>query len=196
MFGYIHQIVVNQFQLDINSDHGFRHWEKIEKIGIYLAKHTKADITVIKLFALLHDSKRENEFDDPLHGIRAAQFVEELFKKRLLPLTQFQLTQLIYACKFHSDSLAKSEDMTVQICWDSDRLDLWRIGITPNPLYLYTDTAKKAKTILWAKNLKINHSQKIKEYIKEEFERRQRQFTWMPGDLILIRRGKKRLIKQ
>ena len=68
MFENIYQIVVKQFQLDTNSDHDFRHWKKVEKIGLYLAKNTKADITVIKLFALLHDSKRENEFDDPLHG--------------------------------------------------------------------------------------------------------------------------------
>lgn len=31
----------------------------------------------------------------------------------------------------------------VQICWDSERLDLGRIGIQPDAKYLFTDYAKK-----------------------------------------------------
>ena len=29
-----------------------------------------------------------------------------------------------------------SEDATIQTCWDSDRLDLGRVGIFPSPKYL------------------------------------------------------------
>ena len=50
-------------------------------------------------------------------------------------------------------TLAHSNDITIQSCWDSDRLDLWRAGIEPDPKYLYTETAKELKTISWAKSL-------------------------------------------
>ena len=41
-------------------------------------------------------------------------------------------------------------DITVQTCFDSDRLDLGRVGITPDPRYLCTDAAKRPDTIRWA----------------------------------------------
>ncbi len=41
-------------------------------------------------------------------------------------------------------------DITVQTCWDADRLDLGRVGITPNPRWLCTACAKDPATILWA----------------------------------------------
>ena len=35
-------------------------------------------------------------------------------------------------------------DITVQTCWDADRLDLGRVGIRPHPKYLCTAVAKGA----------------------------------------------------
>ena len=32
-------------------------------------------------------------------------------------------------------------------CWDPDRLDLGRVGITPNPRYLCTDAAKNEQNL-------------------------------------------------
>jgi hypothetical protein len=34
-------------------------------------------------------------------------------------------------------------DITVQTCWDADRLDLPRVGIQPLPQFLCTEAAKK-----------------------------------------------------
>lgn len=40
--------------------------------------------------------------------------------------------------------------MTIQTCWDSDRLDLGRVGITPHPSKLCTEVVKTKKMIQWA----------------------------------------------
>jgi len=40
-----------------------------------------------------------------------------------------------------------------------------------------------------AKNLIIKPSRTIKEYSKEEFEERRRKYSWLPGDLILVKKG-------
>lgn len=140
------EIVKSQFKLDINGDHGISHWERVEKIGLYLAKETKADTEVVKLFALLHDSKREDEDKDPEHGFRAAKFAQELYQQKKLQISRHQLRLLITACTKHSNPYAKSGSITVQTCWDSDRLDLWRLGITPDDNFLYTEYAKKNKS--------------------------------------------------
>ena len=44
----------------------------------------------------------------------------------------------------------KLSDVTIQICWDADRLDLGRVGITPHPSRLCTAAAKRLETITWA----------------------------------------------
>ena len=51
---------------------------------------------------------------------------------------------LVEACAGHSDGFTKA-DITVQTCWDADRLDLGRVGIEPHPKYLCTEVAREAK---------------------------------------------------
>jgi uncharacterized protein len=41
-------------------------------------------------------------------------------------------------------------DVTIQTCWDADRLDLGRVGIYPDPKRLCTEVAKRSETIEWA----------------------------------------------
>ena len=117
------------------------------EIGNYLAKQTKADIEVVNLFAYLHDAKRENEDDDLEHAKRAGIFVKELYNKKLFCVSKGQLDKLSFACEHHSNSNVKSDDITVQTCWDADRLDLYRIGIIPDKLFLNTDFAKQDSVI-------------------------------------------------
>jgi len=38
-------------------------------------------------------------------------------------------------------------DSTVLTCWDADRLDLGRVGITPKAIYLCTDAAQTAESM-------------------------------------------------
>ena len=91
----IFEIITKQFKLRSDSVHGIRHWQRVEKLGLMLSEKTGADKYVIKLFAYLHDSKRENEFVDPGHGARAADFVSELYNAGRIDASEKQLEQLL-----------------------------------------------------------------------------------------------------
>lgn len=148
--------ILQQYRLDPLGVHGRRHWERVEKIGILLADTTRADLKVVSLFAYLHDARRENELVDPDHGRKAAEYAAELYDKKLLDITPAQFEQLRYACRHHSDVRRDViRDMTVWTCWDSDRLDFWRITIKPDPAHLYTPAAKVQDTIEYARQLSL-----------------------------------------
>lgn len=126
--------------------HGRDHWEKVEFNALALAKATPGcDADIAQLFAILHDSKRVNEDDDPEHGHRAAEYVGELYKKGDLDfLGEDRVRLLQHACRLHNDGQT-SDDPTVGVCWDADRLDLTRVGIMPDDKYLSTKTGKEMK---------------------------------------------------
>ena len=42
-----------------NSVHGPRHWRRVERNGLLLATRSGANIAVVRLFALFHDSRRQ-----------------------------------------------------------------------------------------------------------------------------------------
>lgn len=136
------KIITSQFRPRLNSIHGISHWRRVKTIGDRLSIYTKADITVIALFAFLHDSRRFSEGEDIGHGERASLYCSELYMQGKLNISEKQLSQLYNACKFHSDRHAKTDDVTIATCWDADRLDLVRLGITPDPMFLYTDAGK------------------------------------------------------
>ena len=121
--------------------HGELHWRTVGANGLWLAEPLdSADTLVIFLFALLHDSMRVNDSIDPEHGPRAAAFAVELHAEGLLGTTPAQLETLRYACFEHTNGLV-SDDPTIGVCWDADRLDLPRVGITPDPARFSTERA-------------------------------------------------------
>ncbi len=134
--------IKSQFRLNTESIHGINHWIRVETIGLFLAKETGADPTVISHFAYLHDSQRINNGIDTKHGNRAAEYTKNLLFQGCITLTKSQTTNLLIACKNHSERDAIPRNITIATCWDADRLDLWRLGIEPNPHYLYTEFAK------------------------------------------------------
>jgi uncharacterized protein len=141
-------LVRQEFALDLDGVHGEAHWDRVRDNGLRLAADTGADPIVIELFAYLHDSQRHNDGLDRHHGRRAAAFVASL-DGGLLSLDAPSRDKLIYACRYHSDGLLEA-DVTVQTCWDADRLDLGRVGIRPEPRYLCTSAACDLKVIEWA----------------------------------------------
>ena len=54
--------------------HGFNHWMRVLHNGRMLENAEGANLKVVELFCLLHDTQRLNEDDDPSHGHRAAQY--------------------------------------------------------------------------------------------------------------------------
>jgi uncharacterized protein len=125
-----------------SRDHGEVHWRTVGANGLWLAESLDgADREVILLFALLHDSMRENEYHDPEHGPRAAAFAGELHAAGRLGLSPELFELLRRACDEHADGLI-SPDPTVGACWDADRLDLPRVRIRPRPDLFSTQSAR------------------------------------------------------
>lgn len=141
-------LIEQGFALHLDGIHGKAHWVRVRNNGLRLAEQTGANPDVVVLFAFLHDSKRMNDGHDPQHGARAAQFAASLRGSLLdLPDPVFEL--LHFACEHHTDGLTEA-DVTIQTCWDADRLDLGRIGMTPDPRRLCTFAAKEPAMIEWA----------------------------------------------
>ncbi len=140
--------VLEEYALPRDGTHGVSHWARVLENGLRLAQETGASIEVVQLFALFHDSRRINECSDDGHGRRgaelAASFRDEWFT---LPDDQFDL--LYEACAHHTDGMTEA-DITIQTCWDSDRLDLGRVGIEPNSEKLCTPAAKRQDILMWA----------------------------------------------
>ena len=66
--------VLEDYSLPLDGFHGVAHWARVLENGRRLASETGANIEVVSLFAVLHDSRRINEGSDPDHGLRAAEF--------------------------------------------------------------------------------------------------------------------------
>jgi uncharacterized protein len=140
-------VVLDQYRLPLNDLHGVVHWARVLENGLRLCEETGGDLEVVSLFAILHDSQRQNEGYDPDHGPRAAEFAREL-RGTVFELEDRQFRRLYSACEGHTHELTH-EDITIQTCWDADRLDLGRIGIVLHPSRLCTDVAKRKGFIDW-----------------------------------------------
>jgi len=128
--------------------HGPAHWRIVARNGIELAASTPgADVGVAFLFGLTHDSKRLNDDEDPQHGPRAGAFVKELHAKGLFALSDERLALLVKACETHTTA-GTTKEPTLGVCYDADRLDLWRVGVCPNPAYLSTPAARMPDRIM------------------------------------------------
>lgn len=124
------------------SHHGARHWERVERNVVALCKLTpNADVKVARLFAMLHDSQRVNDNEDPAHGSRAADYAKTALPPGLL--TPAQMDTLCQACADHEWGKVTS-DPTIGVCWDADRLDLLRVGIIPDPNLLSTEAGRSS----------------------------------------------------
>ena len=133
--------VVEESIAATSSIHGTKHWRRVERNGIRLAKSTGADIVVVRLFALFHDSCRWDDGTDPDHGARAAEYASEL-RGVLFDLPEDAFLRLHEACVWHTDGL-RHDDPTIGACWDADRLDLGRVGISPEPEYMSTELGRR-----------------------------------------------------
>ena len=132
-----------RFTLGLHSLHGPDHWQRVERNGLDIAGRTSgADLLLVRLFAVLHDSHRCNEGHDPEHGPRAAAWARELSAVgKYFQLDPHRLDVLCDAITYH-DKGRVSDDPTVGTCWDADRLDLPRVGIRPAPRLMSTARGK------------------------------------------------------
>jgi uncharacterized protein len=144
------EMIRDRSSLSTDGYHGLDHWVRVLANGRKLAETTGANLKVVELFAAFHDSRRLNEGYDPEHGVRGAAFAGEM-RGEWFDASEYEMTLLVQACEQHSNGIIEA-DITVQTCWDADRLDLGRVGTTPDPRYLCTDAAKDPEMIKWAHN--------------------------------------------
>src|SRR5689334_12255675 len=136
-------LAAEQFALGAHTIHGPDHWQRVERNALRIASATSGvDVLVVRLFAVLHDSKRFNESHDPEHGLRAAQWAQQLREQQQFNVTDQQFGLLSQACIWH-DKGRVSDDLTIGACWDADRLDLTRLGVRIQPELMSTGIGKE-----------------------------------------------------
>ncbi len=139
-----------------SSIHGESHWQRVAAAGLALLPETLgADPALVFLFALYHDSMRLNDSHDPLHGPRGAALAGEL-RGEAFDLDDANMDLLGFACEEHTNG-GVDPNPSVGACWDADRLNLWRVGIRPDPRLLSTGAARNGGRIAWARGLQREH---------------------------------------
>jgi uncharacterized protein len=119
----------SRFILGTNSVHGPAHWRAVLSNGIELVNELGADRALVAVFALLHDCRRENEWEDPRHGERAAE-VAKVLNGRYFDFESGRLSRLTEALHWH-DAGKVHTDLDISCCWAADRIELRRVGIEP-----------------------------------------------------------------
>ncbi len=127
----LREYAIKHSKLGDYSVHGVSHWDRVARNAEVLIT-SDVDELVVKAFAYIHDVERVNDSDDLQHGPRAALLVDEIRSSVLSFLNDQEIEQLKEACRLHT-LRHRTEDPTVNACFDADRLDLGRVGITPNP---------------------------------------------------------------
>ena len=145
-FRRLWDFVIDQFPMGRHSIHGPRHWKQVEKNGLMLAQETGVDETIVRLFSIFHDSRRATDKRDNGHGLRGAELAKTLKGEYFdLPDDSFEI--LIDACTNHTGGQHAS-NITIATCWDADRLDLPRAGITPDPERMCTAPGRRLSRTL------------------------------------------------
>ena len=116
---------------ELGTMHGVEHWDRVAHFGRFLYEEG-ADMDVIMVFAYLHDSRRLYNDEDEGHGLRASELVDEIRDSYLEMLDSEQIEILKRACELHN-TVHKTGNKTIDICFDADRMDLQRVGILPMP---------------------------------------------------------------
>lgn len=130
-----------QAQWTLDNLHGISHWDRVYKNG-QLLMTPDVDPLVVGLFAYLHDSCRVNNGADLEHGPRAAEWLETIRDTYLKEVSDEAFFLLQEACRLHT-KMHKTGNATIDACFDADRLDLWRVGITPDPEKMATEKGKE-----------------------------------------------------
>lgn len=133
----------DEFPAYVSWFHGVTHWEHVEKFGLMMAKECpSADTDVIRWFAYIHDCRRGTEGWCEEHGRIAAKFIAKIRNTFLSDLSDEQITILRLACRSHTVK-RRTKEITADICLDADRLDLYRVGIEPDPKLMASEIGKR-----------------------------------------------------
>ena len=113
--------ILEDYGLPCDGLHGVGHWARVLENGVQLASETGANVEVVELFAIFHDSCRVSDGTDPGHGERGGDLALKL-RDEWFAISDEEFDLLYAACAGHSDGETEA-DITIQTCWDADRLD-------------------------------------------------------------------------
>jgi uncharacterized protein len=121
----------NRWPQHLGTTHGVEHWDRVARFG-WMLYQEDADMDVILAFAYLHDSERKDNAMDIEHGKRASLLIDRIRETELNALSDGQIAKLKRACELHTIE-HRTGDITIDTCFDADRMDLLRVGIMPSP---------------------------------------------------------------
>lgn len=127
---------IEHTKMGADSIHGIDHWDRVARNGESL-NVPGADMEVVLCFAYLHDVERDSDGYDEEHGPKAAVLIDQIRDSVLSFLNDKQIGMLKDACTFHT-TCHRTGNPTIDACFDSDRLDLGRVGIIPDPARMAT----------------------------------------------------------
>jgi uncharacterized protein len=146
--------ILGRYTLPWEGIHGVPHWARVLENGRRLLKVTGAR------------GVRINEGVDDGHGRRGAELARDL-RGVAYELDDEAFGLLIKACDLHTEGYLDA-DISVQTCWDADRLDLGRVGITPRVEKLCTEGAKDPGLLKWA--VKRGEALLVPALVSEEWD--------------------------
>lgn len=135
--------------------HGIKHWDRVYENALRIATPDVSTL-VLGLFAYLHDSCRVSDGRDIDHGVRACGLIDTIRETLLAEVPDKDIKLLRDACRYHTTK-HKTFSRTVNTCFDADRLDLWRVGVTPDPARLATKKGKEIAKATYYDTLLCDH---------------------------------------
>jgi hypothetical protein len=131
--------------------HGPAHWSRVRRFGGLVAEQEglpEAARQCVEIFALVHDLAREDDDGGNQHAIDGAAYIDEVVPAVFGRLPRPQLETVRVAVRYHSDGMVAREasasglfgdiewprdllERTIGCCWDTDRLDLLRVCVSP-----------------------------------------------------------------
>lgn len=106
--------LAHQYELRHNGALRVEHWVRTLINGRILVEKTETHIVAVEHFAVLHDTKGQDEYRDIEHEAKAAECAKGLAGD-WIHVDQSQMLKLDKAIRFHSMGRL-SPDITVQFC--------------------------------------------------------------------------------
>lgn len=128
-------------------NHGVAHSNRVAAIGHYLCTINKekgfvVEEDVVIWFAYLHDICRVSDSKDEMHPSKGYAYVNMIRDTWLRHLSDHQFFLLSEAILNHH-KIIKYGELTIDTCFDADRLDVARFGVCVSLNRLATDEAKQ-----------------------------------------------------
>jgi len=112
---------------DVDPSHGWEHVERVLDMATRLAVKHGADVEVVRLSALLHDSERGETPN--IHVNKSEKFARDLLSG--MDISHSKIEAILRAIRnHHTEEPERLETLEEKILWDADKLDaLGLIGL-------------------------------------------------------------------